>query len=75
MITILTFKDAQEEIEILVDNQGVSDLIDYLEYVKELTDHIHLTIDTELDRIEIPNSRIGKSLIAKHATIEFINNK
>jgi hypothetical protein len=71
MLSFLTYKDATEQLEIIVDNKGIDDLIKYLKFIKEKNDHIHLLIDTELDNYSIPKGRENIVSCAKKVTIYF----
>ena len=69
MLSFITYKNVIEQLEIIVDEQGVDDLIDYLKYVKDKKDHMHLIIDTELDKYPIPKEKEGSIFYAKKVTI------
>lgn len=71
MLSFITFVDSLEQVEIVVDEEGAKDLIQYLEYVVKNKNHMHLVIDTELDPYPIGDDRIGKTLNAKHVRVEF----
>lgn len=71
MLSFITFTDAPEQLEIIVDEQGINDLITYLEDIKKQKDHIHLTIDTELNQYPIGKAREGKSLSAKQVRLQY----
>ena len=75
MISFITFKDAPEQLEIVVDEQGIKELIVYLEYVKKSKDHMHLTIGSEINPFPIHGIRKGKTLYAKHVRLEFCDSK
>ena len=75
MLSFVTFKDAPEQIEIVANQIGFEELIEYLEAVKNSKDHMHLVIDSELNEISIFGKRKGKTLNAKHVRIEFANSK
>lgn len=74
MLSFITFEDSIEQVEILFDEEGVDELISYLNYVKNSKDHLHLNIDTELDPAEITGERVGKSFYAKYVRIESLKN-
>jgi hypothetical protein len=70
MLTVVLFKDAPEQIEILVDSKGVDGLVQYLTFVRDRKDHMHLNVDCEIDPLVMPGIRIGV-FHAKHVRIEF----
>ncbi len=71
MLSIITYKDVPEEIEIIADEIGIDDLIGYLQYIKKSKDHIHLTIDTELNSYPISSKMSQITKYAKSARIEY----
>lgn len=71
MLSFITFTDAPEQIEIVGDDAGLLDLILYLEGVRKGKDHMHLTIDSELNPFPIGPARKDKTLFVKHARIEY----
>ena len=71
MLAFITYIDAPEEVEIVADETGFNELIQYLQSVKNNKDHMHLVIDTELSPYPIAEIREGKTLYAKHVRIEF----
>lgn len=71
MLSFITFKDAPEQLEIIADEQGINDLISYLEDIKKQKDHLHLTIDTELNQYPIGEARKGKTLYAKQVRLQY----
>ena len=75
MLSILTFKDAEEQVEIVLDEQGIDELIHYLSELRKTKDHIHQTIGTELAPFPIGEKRKGKTVNSKHARIEFANRE
>ena len=75
MLSFITYKDAPEQLEIVADDQGIEDLIQYLEGVKKEKDHMHLTIDSEINPYPISIEREGKTLYAKHVRLEFNETK
>lgn len=48
MLSFITYRDAIEQVEIIADEQGIDELISYLNYIKVNKDHMHLTIGSEL---------------------------
>ncbi|MCB9321379.1 MAG: hypothetical protein H6570_19020 [Lewinellaceae bacterium] len=71
MISILTFKGIPEQIEIVADEQGIDELIDYLMFVKRSRDHMHLIIDSEIDPFPISSTMKEVTTYAKSVRIEF----
>ncbi|MEX0290744.1 MAG: hypothetical protein AB3N14_16690, partial [Flavobacteriaceae bacterium] len=67
----ITFKDSPDQLEIVGDDKGIRELIEYLQGVRTDKDHMHLTIDTELDAYPITGDRKGKTLFAKHVRLEY----
>lgn len=72
MLSFVTYKDAIQQVEIIADETGIDELIQYLQFVKKSKDHMHLIIDSELDPIEIKGDRINKTHYAKHVRIEYL---
>ena len=75
MLSILTFIDAPEQIEIVGDENGLDELISYLEGIKEQKDHMHLVLDSELVEFPIGEERVNKTLNAKHVRLEYLDSK
>lgn len=71
MLSFITFKDAPEQLEIIADEQGINELIEYLEFVKKSKDHMHLIEGNELDKYQVEGQRRNKTLSAKHVRIEY----
>lgn len=71
MLSFITFKDAPEQLEIVADDKGLQELIDYLKEIKKDKDHMHLTIDTELNPYPILGERKEKTLFAKQVRLEY----
>lgn len=71
MLSFITFKDAPEQLEIVADDQGIEELINYLEGIKRDQDHMHLIIDSEINPYPISQMREGKTLYAKHVRLEY----
>ena len=63
--------DAIEHVEIVADEQGIHDLIQYLLSIKNDKDHMHLIIDSEINSFPISGLRKGKTFFAKHVRLEF----
>jgi hypothetical protein len=66
MITI-EVDSSKEGIEIIVDSEGVDELIRYLLYIKKMKDHYHLLVGNELSE-EIISS---KNTLVKHAKLVY----
>jgi hypothetical protein len=59
----LELDSTKESLTINVDNQGVGELIGYLEFVRKANDHIHLVIGIDLsDEVFEPGSTSIKFL-------------
>lgn len=71
MLSFITFKDAPYQLEIIGDEKGLQQLMDYLEEIKKLKDHMHLVVGTELDQYPIYEDRKGKIISAKHVRLEY----
>jgi hypothetical protein len=71
MLSFITSKRAPEDLEILVDSQGIDELIEYLQGIKRDKDHMHLNIDTELDSYPLPENVFGKVFYAKHVKLQY----
>lgn len=71
MLSFITYKNHPEELEIVGDEKGLQELIDYLNEVKQCKDHMHLIVGNELDEYPIPENR--KSIVgsAKAVRIEY----
>jgi hypothetical protein len=71
MLTFVLFKDAPEQVEILLDSKGADELIQYLTFVRDGKDHMHLNIDSEIDPLVLPGVRSAEVFHAKHVRIEY----
>lgn len=74
MISFVTFIDAPEQLELIVDDKGIDELIDYLNYIKKDKDHMHLILGNELEEVPIYGERKGKTIIAKHVRLEYFDD-
>ncbi len=74
MLSFITFKGYPEKVEIVADEQGIQDLIKYLEGIKRDKDHMHLIIDSEIDPFPINEDRKEEVFYAKHVRLEFNNS-
>ena len=74
MLSFITFKDAPEQLEIVADEAGIDELIQYLEGIKRDKNHMHLIIDTELDAYPIGKEFEHKTFYAKHVRLEFAHS-
>lgn len=72
MLSFITYKQVPEQIEILFDEQGVEDLILYLQSLKQGQDHMHLLVGNELDSYEVLPERDDIICSVKHVRLEFI---
>lgn len=75
MLSFLTFTDAPEQLEIIGDEQGIDELIDYLKFIKKNKDHMHLVVGTELNEYKIIGERKGKTISAKHVRLEYLESE
>ncbi len=48
MLSFITYPDVPQQLEIVADEEGFNELIQYLQSVKHDRDHMHLVIDSEL---------------------------
>lgn len=71
MLAFILDKDIPEDIEIIIDEQGIEEFIQYLGYIKKTKEHIHLLIDNELNNISFSNEDI---VSAKKITIKYHGN-
>lgn len=71
MLSCITYKEAPEEIEVIADDQGIEDLILYLEGIKKGKDHMHLIFDSEINNYPIPSERKKLVNVVKHVRLEY----
>ena len=71
MLSFITYKNIPEQIEIVGDSQGIQELIDYLEPVKNSKDHMHLIIDSEINYFPIAEKMKGVTTYAKQVLLQF----
>ncbi|THV57073.1 hypothetical protein [Chryseobacterium candidae] len=69
MISFINYKGVPEQLEVIVDKQGIEELIEYLKFVKQSEDHIHLTLGTELH--EYPENLEPGVINVKSVRLEF----
>ncbi|WP_185290498.1 hypothetical protein [Chryseobacterium lactis] len=69
MISFINYQDIPEQLEVIVDKQGIDELIEYLKFVKQSEDHIHLTLGTELN--EYPENLELGVINVKSVRLEF----
>jgi len=74
MLSFIGYTDAKEQIEIVADEQGIDDLILYLQGIKQGKDHMHLIIDSEIETYPVSNSKTGVTVI-KHVRLEYANTE
>ncbi|MBD2703324.1 hypothetical protein IC229_21950 [Spirosoma sp. BT702] len=74
MLSFIGYTDAKEQIEIVADEQGIDDLILYLQGIKEGKDHMHLIVDSEIDAYPVSSSKAGVTVI-KHVRLEYANRE
>lgn len=71
MLSFITYKEAPGQIEIVADDQGIEDLILYLQGIKKGKDHMHLTIDSEINNYPIPFDRKKSVIVIKQVRLEY----
>ena len=71
MISFITYKEAPEQVEIVADNQGIDDLILYLQGIKKGKDHMHLINGSEIIDYPIPDERKKIVFNVKHVRLEY----
>lgn len=71
MLSLITYKNAPEQIEIIGDSDGIDDLILYLQGIKDARDHMHLIIHSEIEEYPIPEHRKSEVIIIKQVRLEF----
>lgn len=74
MISFIAYKNAREQIEISADDQGIDDLIFYLEGIKKGKDHMHLVIDSEIDSYPISRENEKNIIIIKQVRLQYENS-
>ena len=52
MLSIITYKNIPEQIEIVADTEGINELFEYLESVMISKDHMHLITSVALSKIK-----------------------
>ena len=70
MLSFITYQEVPEQIEIVADEDGLDDLISYLQGLKKTKDHMHLTIDTEINPYPL-SSITNRVTFAKSVRLEF----
>ena len=75
MLSFILYKNGVEQLEIIADNQGIDDLIHYLESIKVQKDHMHLIIGSEINEFPINYNRKDIVTFAKHVRIEYEDTK
>lgn len=74
MLSFIGYTEAKEPIEIVADEQGIDDLIFYLQGIKKGKDHMHLIVGSELDSYSTSNVKAGVTII-KHVRLEYTDTK
>jgi len=72
MLSFIMYKDALEQLEIVADEEGLDDLILYLQSVRRSKNHMHLIIDSELDPYPLSKDNV---YFARSVKIEFEDTK
>ena len=75
MLSFITYKDAMQQIEIVADEEGINDLIQYLESIKKDKDHMHLIIDTELNAYPISSEMSKTVFYVKSVRLEYAKSE
>lgn len=71
MLSFITYKEVPEQLEIIGDSEGLQELIDYLIAIQDSKDHMHLTIDSEINPYPISEKMKGTTSFAKHVRLEY----
>ncbi len=72
MLSFIGFEIAKESIEIVADEQGIDDLIQYLQGIKAAKDHMHLIFTSEIVSYPIEDS--GSSIIIKNVRLQYADS-
>lgn len=72
MLSFITYKQVPEQLEILFDEKGIEDMILYLQSLKKMKDHIHLSVGNELDNYEVLPERNSIVCSVKYVRLEYI---
>jgi hypothetical protein len=72
MLSFITYQNIPEQLEIVADEKGIEDLIFYLQSIRNAKDHMHLTIDSEINPYPLPTNRSNVTF-AKSVRLEFAN--
>ncbi|WP_400191102.1 hypothetical protein [Hymenobacter sp. B81] len=76
MLSFITYRQAPEQVEIVVDAVGIDELISYLESIKSQKDHMHLIIDSELDDYPLSAEAVQRGVVSvKHVRLEYASPK
>jgi hypothetical protein len=73
MLTFISNPSAPEHIEIVADEQGIDDLILYLNSIRRNKDHMHLIIGTELDNYPIISENSQLFHVIKSVRLEYFS--
>lgn len=71
MLSFITYRELPEQVELLFDDQGIDDMIFYLQSLKISKDHMHLVIGNELDEYKILPDRVNVVSSVKHVLLEY----
>jgi len=74
MLSFITYTRSTDQIEIIADQVGIDDLINYLEGIKEEKDHMHLIIDSEINNYPILKERENEVIIIKHVRLQYADS-
>ena len=70
MLSFIGSEIAKESIEIVADEQGIDDLIQYLQSIKAEKDHMHLIFTSEIDSYPIEESDSG-AIVIKDVRLQY----
>ncbi len=73
MLSFIGCETANESIEIIADEQGIDDLIQYLQGIKAAKDHMHLIFTSEIDSYPIEDSGSG-IIIIKDVRLQYADS-
>ncbi len=71
MLSFISYSNSKDQIEIIADQQGIEDLILYLESIKKDKDHMHLIIDSEINNYPIIKERKDKVIIIQQVRLQY----
>lgn len=75
MFSIIIDKEVPEDIDILLDDSGIEELINYLKFIQKEKDHMHLVVGNELDVYPIVEKIKEEVINVKHARLQYMDSK